>query len=136
MTRCLNLIDESAARHAYILVVEPQRSGLSEKVRDFIGDGCNETYFSAASAWEIAILAAKGRLILPEDPEQYVAIRMILHHLSALSVEISHALHVYNLPQTHTDPFDRLLIAQSQLEAMPLLTADSVISSYPLKVIC
>ena len=108
---------------------------LSDKVREFIGDGRNEIYLSAASAWEIAIKAAKGRLTLPEDPEQYVANRMNQHHFSALPIEISHALHVYNLPKIHTDPFDRLLIAQSQMEAMPLLTADSVISSYPLKVI-
>ena len=108
---------------------------LSDKVRDFIGDGRNEIYLSAASAWEIAIKAAKGRLTLPEDPDQYVANRMRQHHFSALPVEISHALHVYNLPQLHVDPFDRLLIAQSQMEDMPLLTADSVISSYPVKVI-
>ena len=108
---------------------------LSDKVRDFISDGRNEIYLSAASAWEIAIKAAKGRLILPEDPAQYVANRLIQHHFSALPVEISHALHVYNLPQLHMDPFDRLLIAQSQMEDLPLLTADSVISSYPVNVI-
>ena len=108
---------------------------LSHRVRDFIGDGRNEIYFSAASAWEIAIKAAKGRLTLPEDPDQYVANRMIQHHFSALPVEISHALHVYKLRQIHSDPFDRLLIAQSQMEDLPLLTADSVISSYPVKVI-
>ena len=108
---------------------------LSDRVRVFISDGRNEIYLSASSAWEIAMKAAKGRLELPEAPDQYVANRMRLHHFSALPIEISHALHVYSLPQIHTDPFDRLLVAQSQMEDMPIMTADSKIGSYPVEVI-
>ena len=108
---------------------------LSERVRDFIADGRNEIFLSAASAWEIAIKAGKGRLTLPDPPDQYVADRMRFHRYSALPIEISHALHVYSLPPIHADPFDRLLIAQSQMEKMPILTADSVVSSYPVDVI-
>ena len=60
MTHCLNLIDESAARYATILVVNLNGPHLSHKAREFIGDGRNEIYFSAASAWEIAIRLQKG----------------------------------------------------------------------------
>ena len=108
---------------------------LSSAAREFIATGGNEIFLSAASAWEIAIKTAKGRLTLPEPPDQYVAERMRLHHFSALPIELSHALEVYRLPDIHQDPFDRLLIAQSQLEKMPLLTADSEINRYQVEVI-
>jgi PIN domain nuclease of toxin-antitoxin system len=108
---------------------------LSASARDFIAKGGNEIYLSAASAWEIAIKAAKGRLSLPEPPDQYVADRMRLHRFSALPIELSHALEVFRLPTIHQDPFDRLLIAQSQLEDMPILTADSEIGRYRVEVI-
>ena len=103
---------------------------LSAAAYDFISDGNNEIFLSAASAWEIAIKCAKGRLILPEDPEPYVANRMILHHFSSLPIQISHALQVFTLPDIHPDPFDRLLVAQSQLEGLPILTADPEIVRY------
>jgi PIN domain nuclease of toxin-antitoxin system len=108
---------------------------LSAEAREFIAKGSNEIFLSAASGWEIAIKAARGRLTLPEPPDQYVADRMRLHRFSALPIELSHALEVYRLPDIHQDPFDRLLIAQSQLEDIPLLTADPEIHCYQVEVI-
>jgi len=110
-------------------------SQLSEKAREIIADGQNEIYFSAASAWEIAIKAAKGRLVLPEKPAKYIANRMSLHRFQALPIEISHTTKVYELPNHHADPFDRLLIAQSLLEALPLITKDDLINLYDLEII-
>jgi PIN domain nuclease of toxin-antitoxin system len=60
---------------------------------------------------------------------------MRLHRFSALPIELSHALEVYQLPNIHQDPFDRLLIAQSQLEDMPILTGDAEIGRYKVDVI-
>jgi PIN domain nuclease of toxin-antitoxin system len=108
---------------------------LSAEARKFIAKGGNEIFLSAASTWEIAIRAAKGRLTLPEPPDQYVANRMRLHRFSALPIELSHALEVYRLPVIHHDPFDRLLIAQSQLEDILILTGDSEIGRYQVEVI-
>ena len=108
---------------------------LSASAREFIARGGNEIFLSAASAWEIAIKAAKGRLILPESPDQYVADRMRLHRFSALPIELSHALEVFRLPPVHQDPFDRLLIAQSQLENIPILSGDSEIGRYQVELI-
>ena len=108
---------------------------LSKTAREFIRDGKNEVFLSAASAWEIAIKCARGRLILPEVPGQYVADRMATHHFLPLPVQISHALQVFNLPDIHQDPFDRLLVAQSQLEDLPILTADNLIPQYGVSVI-
>jgi PIN domain nuclease of toxin-antitoxin system len=108
---------------------------LSKRAREIIANGENEIYLSAASAWEIAIKAAKGLLKLPEAPGTYITSRMSMCRFQALPVQISHAVRVYELPHHHDDPFDRLLIAQSQLEEMPLISADADIRKYNLKVI-
>lgn len=108
---------------------------LSPHARDIIADGRNEIYFSAASAWEIAIKTGKSRLTLPEEPGRYVASRIHLHRFLALAVQISHALRVYELPHHHADPFDRLLIAQCQLESLSLITKDEEIKKYDVEAI-
>jgi PIN domain nuclease of toxin-antitoxin system len=108
---------------------------LSDIARRIISDGSNEIFLSAASAWEIAVKAAQGRLSLPDPPEKYVADRLTLHRLQGLPLQLSHALRVYALPEIHRDPFDRLLIAQSQLEKMPILTPDKNIPKYEVEVI-
>ena len=108
---------------------------LSEQARTIIANGHNEIFLSAASAWEIAIKAAKGRLSLPEEPAQYIATRLNLYRFQSLAVQISHASQVYNLPPIHADPFDRLLIAQSQTESLPLLSGDAEITRYDVEII-
>ncbi len=108
---------------------------LSDTVREFISDGRNEIFLSAASAWEIAIKYGNGRLELPEPPQQYIAQRLTRHRFSSLPIQLSHAAQVYRLPDIHNDPFDRLLVIQSQLEGLPLLTADLQIARYDVNVI-
>lgn len=108
---------------------------LSETARAIIADEENEIYFSAASAWEISIKAARERLTLPQEPEIYIPSRLNLHNFKPLPVEVHHAVKVYSLPKHHMDPFDRLLIAQSQIESMPLLSVDAEIRKYDVDVI-
>lgn len=108
---------------------------LSPTARAFIADGGNEIFVSAASAWEIAIKFARGRLDLPSAPDQYVADRLRSNGFSPLPIQISHALEVYRLPLHHNDPFDRLLVAQSRLEKLPLLSGDGEISHYSIELI-
>lgn len=108
---------------------------LAATARAFIGDGQNEVLLSAASAWEIAIKYAKGRLTLPESPERYVANRIAHYGFQALPIQVSHALRVAKLPLIHHDPFDRLLIAQSQMENLPILTSDPEIAKYNVSII-
>ena len=108
---------------------------LSSRVREIIGDGENELFLSTASGWEMAIKARLGRLELPEDIEHFIPEQMALNAISSLPVRMSHALHVYKLPNYHRDPFDRMLIAQARLEELPILTVDSQISRYSVKVI-
>ena len=108
---------------------------LSSVARSVIADERNELFLSVASAWEIAIKAARGSLVLPDPPKQYVPSRLRLHGIHALPIQLSHALRVYELPMIHRDPFDRLLIAQSQIEAMPILTTDPEIARYNVDII-
>lgn len=113
--------------------LEQQR--LSPSARNFIGDVTNDLVLSAATAWEVAIKHAKRQLELPENPEAYLASRIALDGLDPLPIALSHALRAGMLPPIHRDPFDRLLVAQSQLENIPILTSDPNIARYRVSVI-
>jgi PIN domain nuclease of toxin-antitoxin system len=108
---------------------------LSDHARTIISDPHNEVYLSAASVWEIAIKAAKGRLVLPEPAGLYITTRMDLYHFLPVPILVHHAAHVYELPPYHSDPFDRILVAQSWLESLPLLTRDEEIQRYDVETI-
>ena len=108
---------------------------LSSRARELISDGQNEIFLSAASVWEIAIKTAKGKLVLPEVPAHYILSRMGLYRFQPLPIHISHAVRVHDLPRYHDDPFDRLLVAQSQVESLSLLSADPHIQKYEVEVI-
>jgi PIN domain nuclease of toxin-antitoxin system len=108
---------------------------LPSLVRRIMGNGKNELFLSAVSGWEIAIKAQMGRLQIPEKPERFVRQQMAINRIHDLPIQISHAVHVYDLPHYHRDPFDRMLVAQAQLEGLSLLTNDARIAQYPVKVI-
>src|SRR5262245_6793441 len=110
------------------MVSEPDR--LSKNARRRIVDTANERVLSAVSAWEIAVKYSIGKLDLPEVPNEFVPSRMALTLTTPLAVELSHALRASRLPFHHRDPFDRLLIAQAQLEKLPILTADNEFTAY------
>ncbi len=90
---------------------------------------------SAASSWEIAFKWSAGRLTLPEPPDAYVPSRMQRTGVAGLAVEHTHTLQVANLPPHHRDPFDRLLVAQAQVERLTILTADPLFDAYDVPVI-
>jgi PIN domain nuclease of toxin-antitoxin system len=103
---------------------------LSEDARRRIANE-PEVFVSAASAWEIAIKRALGKLEAPED---------LLEALEAggigrLPIEFEHASIAGALPRHHDDPFDRMLVAQAQHEGLTLLTSDTRIASYAVAVL-
>jgi PIN domain nuclease of toxin-antitoxin system len=108
---------------------------LSGAARETLADGANEVFLSAVSAWEIAIKAGRGRLTLSDEPHRFVTQQLIKNSFHGLPLHLAHALHVYGLPEHHRDPFDRLLVAQSQLEGLPMVTADAEIARYDVSVI-
>jgi PIN domain nuclease of toxin-antitoxin system len=107
---------------------EPRR--LSSETRELLADPATELYLSAASAWEIAIKAALGKLQLPMPAARYVAERTAANRLRSLPITAGHALTAGALPPHHRDPFDRLLLGQAIVEELPLLTADRQMGAY------
>ncbi len=106
---------------------------LSENARDIIGNGNNELYLSSASGWEIAIKTGLGRLRLDDDPEIFIPDQLRVNSILALPVLLNHGLHVYRLPLLHRDPFDRMLVAQGQMEKMGIVTDDPLIKKYDVE---
>jgi PIN domain nuclease of toxin-antitoxin system len=120
--------------HTFLWWIDNDRR-LPTRVRALMGDGSNVLLFSAASGWEIAIKARLGKLQLPEELASFLTAQLVRNHVTILSIHLSHTLHVYTLPALHRDPFDRLLVAQSQLEQLPILTADPLIQQYSVQTI-
>jgi PIN domain nuclease of toxin-antitoxin system len=95
-----------------------------------VQDARNDLFVSAASSWEVAIKYQLGKLQLPEPPDRYMPSRIRAIGAEALSVEHPHALAVASLPPLHRDPFDRLLVAQSVLLGLTIVTADPAVAQY------
>ena len=106
---------------------EPKK--LSPKARRLIADTDNELMFSAASIWEVAIKRALGRSDFQVDTRLFRR-GLIDNGYVELPVFSAHAVAVETLPPIHKDPFDRLLVAQSQVEGIVLLTTDAVVLRY------
>jgi PIN domain nuclease of toxin-antitoxin system len=94
-----------------------------------------EVFLSAASVWEMAIKASLGKLRLPLPIDQYVHTRLERTRTNILPIDHHHALRVAALPPLHRDPFDRMLVAQAQIERLPIVTADRQIAAYDVEVI-
>jgi PIN domain nuclease of toxin-antitoxin system len=108
---------------------------LSDRARTIIADGQNVLYLSAASCWEIAIKTRLGRLTLSGDAQEFIPEHMARNSIEGLPVQVAHALRVASLPDHHRDPFDRLLVAQSEMEALPLLTSDRQFQPYKVPLV-
>ena len=98
-------------------------------------DHASQRYLSAASVWEIAIKYAIGKPPLPQPPAAYIPDRMRLNQVQELAITHVHAVAVAGLPPHHRDPFDRILIAQAQLEGMTLITSDASIEQYDVSTV-
>jgi len=108
---------------------------LGEAVTEAFLDPENERYFSAASAWEIAIKHALGRLPLPTKPEKFVPQIREQSGIETLPIDEESALYLSKLPRLHADPFDRILVAQAIVHGMTILTPDDAIEQYAVRVL-
>jgi PIN domain nuclease of toxin-antitoxin system len=115
------------------LQADPDR--LRHETRQLVEDTANELLLSAASAWEIAIKYRLGKLPLPDEPAIYVPDRMRRSGTTPLPIEHAHALRTSELPDHHNDPFDRVIIAQSQILGIPIITVDEQLFAYDVTVI-
>jgi PIN domain nuclease of toxin-antitoxin system len=107
-------------------------SRLSSTARDTIADPGTRVHVSVATAWELAIKYALGKLHLPAPPSIYVRERLRTQKFHVVDVRLSHALAVEALPRHHDDPFDRILIAQAMVDTLTLMTADARMKLYPV----
>jgi PIN domain nuclease of toxin-antitoxin system len=104
---------------------------LSQAARAAVARPEADVAVSAASAWELSIKAALGKVVTPGDLQAQLA----RHRFAALPVTIAHALLAGSLPRHHDDPFDRMLVAQARIEGMTLVTRDSNIGLYGVPII-
>ncbi len=91
-----------------------------------ISDLNNKLFFSAASIWEIGIKVCFVKIKLATAPSDYIPQRMNALGVTSLDIKGHHAIAAASLPQHHKDPFDRMIIAQSNLEDFSVLTSDSI----------
>ena len=112
---------------------EPDR--LQEATIAQIVDETNELWFSVASVWEMGIKVGLGKLPLPEPIDRYLASRMKQLGARSLEIRADHALQAGKLPLHHRDPFDRMLIAQAQVEGMTIVTSDRMFDRYEVEIL-
>jgi PIN domain nuclease of toxin-antitoxin system len=86
---------------------------------------------SAVSAWELGVKMAVGKLRVPDG----LVAQMREKRFTPLAATVEHGLHVANLPLLHGDPFDRLLVAQAQLEGLTIVTRDPRIAAYDVETL-
>lgn len=104
---------------------------LSKEAFQSISKSTNMVFISVATAWEISIKKALGKLQAPDDLEE----ALLANRFQPLPISVSHALLAGQLPPHHDDPFDRLLIAQSVIEGLALVTRDQKQQLYDVKTI-
>lgn len=111
---------------------EPER--LSKKARELIEDEGNRLFFSVASLWEVVIKAALGRAGFSTDAG-ILRLGLVATGFEELEIRAEHALAVAALPPLHSDPFDRMLVAQAIVEDLKLVTADARVAAYDAPIV-
>ena len=102
---------------------------LSEQARLNL-ESESELLISSASLWEIAIKVSIGKLVLPEPFDNFIPAQLRQNDIDILQVELPHLAKVSTLTFHHKDPFDRIIIAQSLVEELPVATSDAAFDSY------
>jgi PIN domain nuclease of toxin-antitoxin system len=117
--------------HALLWSVEaPGR--LSNSARRKLEDTANDLFFSAASIWEVSIKISAGKLRLALLPEELVEV-LVSRQFTELPIRSLHAGKLALMPLHHRDPFDRLLIAQAQVEDLTLVSKDGALDAYGIQ---
>jgi PIN domain nuclease of toxin-antitoxin system len=96
-----------------------------------VADAETEVFVSAATIWEISIKLELGKLKVPKNMEREVE----REGFSKLAITLTHGQLAGSLPKIHRDPFDRMLVAQAQLEDLELVSADPVFAKYSVRLI-
>ena len=108
---------------------------LSDRARQKLSDGQTTLMLSSVVPWEMAIKLSLGRLKLHDSLTRIVRDQIVRHAMLELPIRIEHSLAVEVLPRHHTDPFDRLLIAQAMVERASIVTVDPEFAQYGVAVV-
>jgi len=121
--------------NVFIWCITGEQSRLSPAAFRAVEDTDVKLWLSVVSLWEIVIKVQRGRLDLPKSPTflRGQVARFEIERI--LPIEESHALADFGLPRHHRDPFDRMLIAQAQVEGIPFVTCDRQIQRYPIQIL-
>ena len=120
--------------HVFIwLDTQPEK--LSKRALDVCQDTDNQLYLSMASIWEMQIKVQLGKLKLKIPIADMLTVQQQENDLNVLNIALTHIYQLQALPFHHNDPFDRLIIAQSVLENMTLISVDEKFKSYDLPVL-
>ena len=119
--------------HVLIWYLEGNQS-LSKSRRQSIVDARNDIFVSIASLWEMSIKIGSGKLKISRSLSDVIQ-QLINQNIAILPVHPGHVLQVATLPFHHHDPFDRMLIAQSQVESLSVMSHDSAFADYGIKLL-
>ncbi|MGA2760092.1 MAG: type II toxin-antitoxin system VapC family toxin [Candidatus Cybelea sp.] len=112
------------------MALAPQH--LGDDSRSMLEDRGNALFLSIASAWEIVVKDARGKLDLPMDAPTYLRSRLARSGAELLNLSLDHLFALDSIPYHHRDPFDRVLVAQAKVEGMTLMSADPRVLAYPI----
>jgi len=108
---------------------------LSNRLKDLIEDTNNVSYLSVASLWEMSIKFNLGKLTLEPNYEEFIEREVTGSTIQILNIELEHLKINATIPFYHRDPFDRLIIAQSMVEDIPIVSVDSAFDQYSITLI-
>lgn len=108
---------------------------LSTLARETISNPQTRVYISSASCWEISTKYRIGKLPEAEDAVRRLPVLLNQSLMDALPISVEHALAAGMLEGSHRDPFDRMLIAQAQIEKMPIVTLDPVFGRFNVEIV-
>jgi PIN domain nuclease of toxin-antitoxin system len=120
--------------HTLLWLVEGNPN-LSTAAQAALADLANELFLSVASVWELAIKTGNGKLTLSDPLGVYLSKWTPTYQVDLLPIQATHALAVVGLPDHHKDLFDRMLIAQTVVEGMTLVSADSKFTPYGVPIL-
>lgn len=108
---------------------------VSKKIKKLFLDQENIFYLSLVSIWEMSIKMSLGKLKVQQPFEKFILNQLQENFIEQLPIHFRHVTKVRTLPFHHRDPFDRLLIAQSLIEDLPVVSSDSAFAKYGISVL-
>jgi PIN domain nuclease of toxin-antitoxin system len=119
---------------AFLWSVDAQ-DRLSPRTREILEDPGAELFLSPVVSWEIVIKVVRGRLTLARSVSETLNLAFTRFAMQAQPITHAHSLAMLELPLIHTDPFDRMLVAQARCENQVLVTADEKLKQYPVEIL-